>query len=199
MKQIAVFISGSGGNLQMLIDAVQNGTLDCEIALVVSNRKAAFGLERAAKANIATLYFPLKPYTDSGRPRSDYDSDLAAKVNAAQPDLIVLAGWMHIFTPAFLETIDARVINLHPALPGQFPGAHGIQDQFDAYQRGEITHGGCMIHDVIPELDAGPVIATAEVEILPDDTVETFSSRLHAAEHRLIVEAVKTVLDSTSS
>lgn len=202
MHRIIVFISGSGGNLQALINATKHGELAgesvggsaCEIALVVSNRKAAYGLIRAEEAGIPTLYVPLKPYSDAGRPRDDYDADLADQVNRCHADLIVLAGWMHIFTPVFFERIAARVINLHPALPGQFPGAHGIQDQFDAYQRGEISEGGCMVHDAIPELDAGPVIGQAVVPFLPGDTIETFSERLHAAEHKLLVECVARVL-----
>ncbi len=194
MKKIAVFISGNGGNLQALIDATRRGALPVEIALVVSNRKDAYGLVRAQAAGIPTLYFPLKPYTDSGRSRAAYDADLAAQVIPYGMDLIVLAGWMHIFTPAFMTPIKTRAINLHPALPGQFPGAHAIQDQFEAYTRGEITEGGCMVHDVIAELDAGPVVGQTMVPFLPDDTLEAFSARLHAAEHRLLVACVGQVV-----
>jgi formyltetrahydrofolate-dependent phosphoribosylglycinamide formyltransferase len=194
MKRIAVLISGGGTNLQALIDAVSEGRLQADIALVVSNRKTAYGLTRAEAGGIPTLYFPLKPYSDQGLPREAYDTDLAREIDACWPDLIVLAGWMHIFTPAFLEAIRAPVINLHPALPGQFPGANGIADAFAAFQRGAIDHSGCMVHYVIPELDAGPVIAQAVVPFEPGDTLETFSARMHIAEHKLIVEAVKIAL-----
>src|SRR5829696_5135566 len=96
MARLAVFISGSGTNLQALIDAVGDGRLVAEIALVVSNRKAAYGLVRAEQAGIPTLYFPLKPYTEHGLSRDAYDSDLAERVRAYRPDLLVLVGWMHV-------------------------------------------------------------------------------------------------------
>lgn len=189
-SRIVVLISGSGSNLQALIDA----DLPAQIVLVVSNRRAAYGLERAATAGIPTLYFPLKPYTDAGRPRADYDAALAAQIAAHQPDLIVLAGWMHIFSAAFIDQFPGRIINLHPALPGAFPGMDAITRAFEAYGRGEIAHTGCMIHQVIPELDAGPVVDQVVVPIHPDDTLAALEARLHEAEHALIVRAVRGIL-----
>src|SRR5690606_32836200 len=109
------------------------------------------------------------------------------------PDLIVLAGWMRILTSAFLDHFPNKVINLHPALPGEFAGINAIERAFEAYQNGEIDHSGCMIHYVIPEVDAGPVIAQTSVPFETGDTLETFSTRLHIAEHELIVQAVKQV------
>lgn len=192
--KIVILISGSGTNLQAIIDAIAEGVLDAEIGLVVSNRKAAYGLTRAVNANIPTLYFPLKPYLDSGKTREAYDRDLGAKITSSQPDLVVLAGWMHILSPAFLEHFPNRVINLHPALPGAFAGADAIRRTFAAYQAGEVTHGGCMVHYVVPEVDAGPVIAQAIVSIEPHDTLDMFETRLHDAEHHLIVQAIQTAL-----
>jgi len=192
--KIVVLISGSGTNLQAIIDAIAEEVLDAEIGLVVSNRKAAYGLTRAENVGIPTLYFPLKPYLDSGKTRTEYDSDLGAKISSYQPDLIVLAGWMHILSPAFLEHFPNRVINLHPALPGAFAGADAIRRTFAAYQAGEVTHGGCMVHYVVPEVDAGPVIAQAIVPIEPHDTLDMFEAHLHDAEHRLIVQAIQTAL-----
>lgn len=191
MKRLVILISGSGSNLQAIIDATQAGRLDAEIVAVVSNRRAAFGLARAERAGIATLYFPLKPYRDAGLPREVYDADLAERVAAYAPDLIVLAGWMHILGPAFLDRFPGRVLNLHPALPGQFPGAHAIQRAYEAYRRGEIDHTGVMVHFAAPEVDAGAVIKTAEAPIRPDDTVETLEARIHATEHRLLIEAIR--------
>lgn len=193
-KRIVVLISGSGTNLQALIDAVGDGRLVAEIVLVVSNRKAAYGLVRAAQAGIETLYWPLRPYRDTGKSREQYDADLAAKITDYQPDLIVLAGWMHIFTPAFLDCFPGRVINLHPALPGQFAGTHAIERAYEAFRRGEIDHSGCMVHLAIPEVDAGAVVVKAVVPILPDDSLADFEARLHEAEHRLIVAAVAKML-----
>jgi formyltetrahydrofolate-dependent phosphoribosylglycinamide formyltransferase len=190
MKRLVIFISGSGTNLQAIMDGCQNKILNAEIVLVVSNRKAAYGLERAKAANIPTLYFPLKPYTDAGKARAIYDADLAEAIKPYKPDLIVLAGFMHIFSPIFTEVFP-NTINLHPALPGQFPGAHGIEDAFNAFKRGEIKKSGCMVHVVTPELDAGPVIATRIVTFEKDDTLESFAMRLHAAEHELIIEGIQ--------
>lgn len=192
--RLVVLISGSGSNLQALIDACANGALTATIALVVANRKAAYGLERAAQAGIETLYFPLKPYADTGRSRTDYDADLAARLAAYTPDLIVLAGWMHILSPAFLDRFPGQVVNLHPALPGTFPGTDAIQRAFAACQRGEISFSGCMVHYVIPEVDAGAVIAQAVVPYQPGDTLAAFEARMHEAEHRLIVEGVQRAL-----
>jgi formyltetrahydrofolate-dependent phosphoribosylglycinamide formyltransferase len=193
--RIIVFISGGGSNLQALIDAMHNGQLEAEIVLVVSNRKAAFGLERARLAGIETLYFPLKPYKDAGKTREAYDADLAHAVSSYAPDLIVLAGWMHIDSGALVERFQGRIINLHPALPGEFPGAHGIEDAFNAWQRGEITRSGCMVHHVIKELDAGETIAARVVAFQEGDTLESYAERLHTAEHELIVEATHIALE----
>ncbi len=188
--RLVVMVSGSGSNLQAIIDAVGEGRLAAEIALVVSNRRAAYALERAAQAGLRTLYFPLKTYTDRGLSREQYDADLAAAVRACEPDLIVLAGWMHILSPAFLDVFPGRVINLHPALPGTFPGTEAIRRAYEAYQRGEIAVSGCMVHRVIPEIDAGEVIGQAEVPFVPGESLEAYEARMHAAEHRLIVEAI---------
>jgi formyltetrahydrofolate-dependent phosphoribosylglycinamide formyltransferase len=190
--RLVVLISGSGTNLQAIIDAIDGKILDAKIALVVSNRKAAYGLVRAEQAHIPTLYFPLKPYAELGR--NVYDHDLAAQIKAYDPDLIVLAGWMHVLSPEFLTKFPQQVINLHPALPGQFAGIDAIERSFKAYQRGEVQHGGCMVHYVIPEVDAGDVIAKAVVPITQEDTLESFEARLHEAEHRLLVESIRLVL-----
>lgn len=193
--RLVVLISGSGTNLQAILDACAEGRLPAEVVLVVSNRRAAYGLVRAERAGVPTLYFPLKPYRDAGLSREQYDADLAERVAAYKPDLIVLAGWMHILSPAFLDRFPNRVINLHPALPGMFPGTHAIERAFEAFRRGEITHSGCMVHYAVPEVDAGPVIVQAEVPINDTDTLETFEERMHTTEHRLIVEAIAHVLE----
>lgn len=187
-----VLISGNGSNLQALIDAIRMKALDASIVCVVSNRKAAFGLARAEKAGVPTRYFPLKPYLDAGRTRAEYDGDLAALVAAYKPDWVVLAGWMHILCAAFIERFPYRVVNLHPALPGKFPGAHAIEEAFAAFQRGEIKQTGCMVHLVPDEaVDAGPVIGVAEVPIYRMDTLEMLTNRMHQAEHKLLVQSLQ--------
>lgn len=192
-QRLAILISGSGSNLQAIIDAATVGRLNAQIVLVVSNRRDAYGLQRAERAGIPTLYFPLKPYSDAGRPRAQYDADLAEQVAICAPDLVVLAGWMHVLSPAFLDRFPGRVLNLHPALPGQFAGTHAIQRAYEAFQRGEIDHTGVMVHWVVPEVDAGPVVASAEVVIYPGDSLDDLEARMHAAEHRLLVEAIRQV------
>lgn len=195
MMRLVVLISGSGTNLQAIIDAVKAKHLQAEIVAVIANRKAAYGLTRAEEAGIETLYFPLKPYTDAGKNRADYDKDLAEKIKAYQPDLIVLAGWMHIVTPVFLDAFPNRVINLHPALPNEFAGTNAIERAYESAQRGEIRRSGIMVHYVIPEVDAGEVIIQTEVPILPDDSLEDFAARMHTTEHKLIVQAIALVGD----
>ena len=194
LPRLIVLISGSGSNLQALIDATAAGKIAAEIVLVVSNRRAAYGLVRAETAGIPTLYAPFKPYRDAGKTRERYDADLARELAAYAPNLIVLAGWMHIFSDAFLAQFPQQVLNLHPALPGSFPGTRAIERAFAAYRRGDIAHSGCMVHYAVPEVDAGPVLVQARVPILPDDSVETFAARMHQTEHQILVEAVQRAL-----
>lgn len=193
VKRLVVLISGNGSNLQAIIDAIQAGQLAARIELVVSNRREAYGLVRAEEANLPTLYFPLKPYLEASHSREQYDVALAERVAAQQPDLVVLAGWMHVFSAAFLERFPQRVLNLHPALPGCFAGTHAIERAYAAFRRGEIDHTGIMVHWVVPEIDAGPVVATAKVPIYPADSLSSLESRVHSAEHYLLVEAIRSV------
>ncbi len=194
--RIVVLISGNGSNLQALIDAIHYRALTAEIVAVVANRKEAFGLQRAAKAAIPTHYFPLKPYRDAARSRQEYDADLATLLKPYRPDWIVLAGWMHIFSNAFLQAFPYRVINLHPALPGQFPGTDAIARAFAAYQAGTIKKTGVMVHLVPDEqVDRGPVLASEEVLIYPSDTLEMLEKRVHQAEHSVLVAALRRVIE----
>jgi formyltetrahydrofolate-dependent phosphoribosylglycinamide formyltransferase len=165
--------------------------LEATIVVVVSNRQDAYGLERAERAHIPTLFFPLKLYREAGHSREAYDADLARMVLAYRPDVVVLAGWMHVLSPAFLDQLPGRVLNLHPALPGQFAGTHAIQRAYEAFQHGEIEQTGVMVHWVIPEVDAGPVIDTATVPIQAGDTLADLEARVHATEHRLLIEAIQ--------
>lgn len=190
MTRIAVLVSGYGSNLQALLDAAQAGELP-PIALVVSDRRDAYGIQRAIRAGVPVVYFPAAPYTRADRPRSDYDADLAAIVQSLGIDWVVLAGWMRVLTNAFIRAFPGRILNLHPALPGAFPGTHAIERALEAYGRGEIEHTGIMVHLVTDEqVDAGPVIAQQKVPIQPEDTLETLEARVHAAEHRLLVQAL---------
>ncbi|KAH6905828.1 phosphoribosylglycinamide formyltransferase [Coprinopsis sp. MPI-PUGE-AT-0042] len=215
-RKIAVLISGSGSNLQALIDALNTPTLPhAEIILVLSNRKAAYGLQRAQNATppISTAYLALQPYlkNNPGKTREDYDAEVAKIVLKEEPDMVVLAGWMHILSERFLEYLDGRasivgddgaekryslpVINLHPALPGAFDGAHAIERAYEAFQKGEIEHSGCMVHRVVKDVDRGEPVVVRTVPLEKGESIETFEERLHRVEHEIIVEATKKVLD----
>jgi formyltetrahydrofolate-dependent phosphoribosylglycinamide formyltransferase len=193
MTKIAVFISGYGSNLQTIIDATEEGRLtNVELALVVSNRREAYGVKRAIRHGIPLVYFPLLPYRKAGRSRADYDDALATLVRGFGVEWIVLAGWMHLLSNAFIDHFPSRILNLHPALPGTFPGTDAIERAYKAWQSGDIDHTGVMVHLVPDEaVDAGPVIAQAWVPILPDDTLEILESRIHDVEHHLLLAALR--------
>ncbi|CEP18308.1 hypothetical protein [Parasitella parasitica] len=197
LQTIVVLISGSGTNLQALIDAIQDGRLKGKIVGVVSNRKNAFGLERAKRAGIPTATFSLKQFKDQGKTRVDFDVHVAKTIQEEyRPDLVILAGWMHILSPEFLSYFNNNIMNLHPALPGQFDGAHAIERAFEAYQKGEIQHTGVMVHKVIPDVDRGEVILKREVPIEKEDTLQDLEDRIHKCEHELIVQGAQIFLES---
>lgn len=189
--RLAVLASGTGSNLGAVLDATADGRLPARVEVVVSNRATAYALERARAAGVPTEHQALRPYLDEGRTRRDYDTDLADLVARHRPDWIVLAGWMHLLSMAFLGRFPGRVVNLHPALPGCFPGAHAIDDAWAAHQRGEVDRTGVMIHLVPDEgVDDGPVLATAEVPIRPGDDRDGLEARIHAVEHELLVSTL---------
>jgi len=196
-KRVVVLISGNGSNLQAILDACRDGTLqDTRVVSVVSNRKKAFGRVRADRAGVDNIYYPLRPFLRDhpDADRTTYDRVLASRIAVLSPDLIVLAGWMHILSAAFLDAVPCPVLNLHPALPGAFPGTNAIGRALEAAQAGTLDHTGVMVHHVIPEIDAGPVVATATVPIHADDDLATLTTRVHAVEHSLLVHAVSKVL-----
>ena len=198
--RLVVLASGSGTNLQALIDAVRDGRLKAEVTRVIVNRRGAVARQRAHRVGIPEECRPLGPYLNGAPDRAEarrrYDTDLADAVAADTPDLVVLAGWMHVLSMAFLDRFPNRVVNLHPALPGMFPGATAIDETWAAYQAGEVTSAGVMVHYVVDEgIDDGPVIACEEVPIHADDSIETLTERIHRVEHRMLVDAVATVLE----
>jgi formyltetrahydrofolate-dependent phosphoribosylglycinamide formyltransferase len=194
LKRLVVMVSGNGSNLQAIIEACESGSLAAKVVAVISDRQAAYALKRARQHQISTECHPWKPYRETGCNREDYDADLANKVADYQPNYVVLAGWMRLLTMAFLEHFPLRVINLHPALPGMFPGTHAIERAFQAFQRGEIEYTGVMVHFVPNEgVDNGPVIAQQIVQIQNTDTVEELEERIHKIEHRILIEALSQV------
>lgn len=194
--RLVVLISGNGSNLQAIIDAIQAGHLPADISLVISNKKDAYGLERARLAGIATQVLP--KYKEQSR--EAYDVQLAEFVKEQNPDWVVLAGWMRLLSMPFLQHFPNRVVNLHPALPGTFPGTHAIERAYQAFQDGEIQETGVMVHLVPDEgVDAGPVLAQAQVQISPQDTLEVLEKRIHAVEHKLLVDTLNKLLSKEDS
>jgi phosphoribosylglycinamide formyltransferase 1 len=189
-RRLVVLISGTGSNLQAILNACASGDLPARVAAVISNRPEALGLARARSAGLPAIARP-KPKTQS---RADYDSDLAELAASFEPDWVVLAGWMRILSPVFLDRFPGRVLNLHPALPGAFPGTQSIERALEAYRRGEIQHTGVMVHLVPDEgVDTGPVLAQEIVPIQPDDTLEALEARVHEVEHRILVATLKSL------
>ena len=188
MKRLVILISGNGSNLQAILDACEHGELNARVVAVISNKADAFGLMRARRANVHAI---LKA-KEKSQDRRVYDAELAELVSQYEPEFVILAGWMRILSSAFLDKFPNRVVNLHPALPGTFPGTHAIERAFDAFQRGEISHTGVMVHLVPDEgVDNGPVLAQEIVPIENDDTLETLETRIHQVEHRLLVDTLK--------
>jgi phosphoribosylglycinamide formyltransferase-1 len=189
--RLVVLVSGAGTNLRAIMDACRTGELAAQIVAVVSNNTQAAGLDRARRAGLRSI---LAPFPARGHRRS-YDRRLGQLVESFDPDWVVLAGWMRLLSADFLHRFPDRVLNLHPALPGKFPGAHAIADAYAAFQRGEVNHTGVMVHLVPDEaVDAGPVIAQMRVPIMITDTQATLEARIHVVEHRLLVEAIAGLL-----
>jgi formyltetrahydrofolate-dependent phosphoribosylglycinamide formyltransferase len=197
MNQLVVLVSGHGSNLQAILDACAQRELPARVIAVFSDRSQAPALERARRVGIPAVAFPWQPYKEAGCSRGIYDSDLAAGVAGYNPDLVVLAGWMRLLTGAFLNRFPGRVINLHPAVPGAFPGTHAILRAWEAFQAGEIHETGVMVHYVPDEgVDSGPLIAVERVPILSTDSLESLEERIHQVEHRLLVAAIRNVLET---
>jgi len=189
--RLVVLISGNGSNLQAILDACASSELPATVIAVISNKPDAYGLVRARNAGVEAVYFP----TQEDESRRDYDARLADEVTRKQGDYIILAGWMRILSSSFLSSFPNRVINLHPALPGMFPGTHAIERAFDAYRRGEIAQTGVMVHLVPDEgVDNGPVLAMEIVPIEKDDSLESLEARVHQTEHQLLVNTLKSVI-----
>mgnify|MGYP006185797905 CR=1 FL=1 len=175
--RLAVLISGSGTNLQAIIDAIDAGQLPASIAVVLSNKTSATGLQRAIRAGLATVTLSHKDYPD----RAAFDQAMIAELDRFQPDTVVLAGFMRILSPAFVRHYAGRLINIHPSL---LPRHKGLHTHLRAIEAGDTEHG-CSVHFVSEELDGGPIIARARVPVLANDNEETLSNRVQAREHEL--------------
>ncbi|HXG56735.1 MAG TPA: phosphoribosylglycinamide formyltransferase [Vicinamibacterales bacterium] len=186
MPQIGVLISGRGSNLQALIDAAAEGTLAARIAVVISNRPGVEGLDRAARAGIATLVLSHRDYPD----RDAFDAALARELLSRGVELVCLAGFMRLIGPGLLDAFPRAILNIHPSLLPAFPG---IDAQGQAIAHG-VKLSGATVHLVTGELDAGPIILQAGVAVAGDDTEASLAAKILELEHRLYPEAVSIVL-----
>lgn len=178
--RLGVLVSGRGTNLQAIIDSINEGELSAEIAIVISDNPNAMALERAKRANIPTAY--VKP----GK-KSEFEEEIIRILEENNVDLIVLAGFMRILSPNFINRFPLRIINIHPSLLPSFPG---LNAQKQALEYGvKIT--GCTVHFVNEIVDGGPIIIQEAVPVYDDDTVETLSARILEKEHKILVEAIR--------
>lgn len=202
--RLTVLISGNGTNLQAVIDKISSGELSATIIRVISNRKDAFGLQRATRTNIPTAYHNLVKYkkqhpaTPEGiqAAREEYDGELSRLVLEDSPDLVVCLGFMHVLSPRFLEPLEServRIINLHPALPGAFNGVNAIGRAHAAWQEGKIDKTGVMIHNVISEVDMGSPILVREIPFVKgvDENLEAFENKVHEVEWGAVIEGLQ--------
>lgn len=180
--KIGVLISGSGSNLQAIIDRIDQGTLDAEIVLVISSRPDAFGLTRAEKAGIPTLALNREVYQDA--PAAN--KRIADALKEAGAEYVIMAGYMRKLTNEVLDAYPDRVVNLHPALLPSFKGAHAIEDAFNF----GVKVTGITVHFANEDYDKGPIIAQRAVEVREDDTLDSLEERIHEAEHALYPEVI---------
>ncbi|QRY79039.1 phosphoribosylglycinamide formyltransferase [Pseudomonas sp. PDNC002] len=172
---VVVLISGSGSNLQALIDSLAGGDSPAAIRAVISNRADAYGLERARQAGIETRFLDHKAYTD----RESFDAALIQAIDGFDADLVLLAGFMRILSADFVRHYQGRLLNIHPSLLPKYKGLHTHQRALEA---GDAEHG-CSVHFVTEELDGGPLVVQAAIPVESDDTPETLAQRVHVQEH----------------
>ncbi|KAM5431220.1 Bifunctional purine biosynthetic protein ADE5,7 [Microsporum ferrugineum] len=205
--RLTILISGSGTNLQAVIDAINAKTLPATVVRVISNRKEAYGLERAKKAGIPTTYHNLLSYkkkhpnTEEGvkKAREEYDIDLARLVLDDKPDLVVCLGFMYVLSKKFLDPMTnagLETINLHPALPGAFNGTHAIERAHEAWLEGKIDKTGVMVHKVIAEVDMGEPILVREIPFIKgvDEDLEALKERIHKIEWEVVIEGINIMI-----
>ncbi|WP_026637481.1 phosphoribosylglycinamide formyltransferase [Duganella zoogloeoides] len=187
MKNIVILISGRGSNMEAIVRAAQAERWPARIAAVISNRADAGGLEFAAAHGIATAVVSNKDYVS----REAFDAALQTVIDGYAPDLVVLAGFMRILTPGFVDHYAGRMLNIHPSLLPLFPGLHTHAQALAA----GVTEHGATVHFVTAELDHGPAVAQARVPVLPGDTPDTLSARVLVQEHTLYPQAVRDFVD----
>lgn len=180
--ELGVLVSGNGSNLQAVIDAIEAGTLDANVRLVLSNRPAVRALERAREVGIPTLVLNHREFDG----REAFDAAVVDALERAEVQWVVLAGFMRVLTPVFLDAFEGRVINIHPSLLPAFPG---VDAQRQAFEYG-VKLTGCTVHFVDQGVDSGPIIAQAAVPVLDQDDADTLRARILEQEHRILVKAL---------
>ena len=188
-KRIVVLISGSGSNLQSIIDACKTGFIDAQIVGVISNQPKAYGLTRATDEHIPNRVIDAKALNVS---RDEYDMVLREKIDEFMPDLVVLAGFMRILSAEFVSQYEGRLLNIHPSLLPKYKGLHTHQRAIDA---GDKEHG-VSVHFVTAELDGGPVVLQAKVPVFSDDNTDTLATRVQQQEHQIYPLVVKWFIEN---
>jgi phosphoribosylglycinamide formyltransferase-1 len=188
--KIAILISGRGSNMKALVDACKNPQFPAEVALVLSNKSDALGLEFARENGIATAFVNHRDFAS----REEFDKKVSEKVEQSAAEIICLAGFMRLVTPWFVERWFDRLINIHPSLLPEFKGADAVGDAIKAGAK----KSGCTVHFVREEMDSGPIIAQAQVSVLEGDTKETLAARILEAEHKIYPLALKAVCEKLS-
>ena len=190
MKRLAFLVSGSGTNMQNLIQKIKAGEVHAEATIVISNKPGVKALEKAAALGVGTVVIEHRAYPD----REAFDRALSECLERHKIDIIVLAGFMRVLTEGFVKKYYGRLINIHPALLPAFPGAHAIKDAWEA----KVKETGVTVHFVDTGVDTGPVILQRKVSMLPNDTLETLEARIHQTEYEIYPEALNLVLSGKS-
>ncbi|MDP8233358.1 MAG: phosphoribosylglycinamide formyltransferase [Candidatus Saelkia tenebricola] len=187
MKKFSVFASGNGSNLGAIIDAVRAGGISAELVLVVSDKKDAYALKRAENAGIEFFCFDPKDYNQ----KEDYERIIVEKLGKKGVDFIVLAGFMKVLTPYFINIYRNKILNIHPALLPSFPGGRGVRDAL----QGGVKFSGVTVHFVDEKVDSGPIILQDIESVLEDDTEDSLLERLHKIEYRLYPKAIQLLVE----
>jgi phosphoribosylglycinamide formyltransferase 1 len=190
-RTIGVLISGRGSNLKAIIDAITGGRLDASIAVVISNRADAQGLDHAIAARIETLVLSHKSYAT----REDYDRAIVAELKSRGVVLVCLAGFMRLLSPVLVDAFPDRILNIHPSLLPKYPGLHPQQQALDD----GATESGATVHFVNNELDAGPIVLQQSVPVVKGDTADTLAARILEVEHQLYPAAIERVLNEAEA
>lgn len=186
MKKLAIFVSGNGSNMQNIIIECHNGRIPAQVSLVVSDNPDAKAVTRASNYGVTVFAIDRKHFTE----KAAFEAEIIRALDKYKADFIVLAGFMRILSPEFVQKYKGKIINIHPSLLPAFPGAHGIKDAFDA----KVQETGVTVHFVEEAVDGGPVILQKKVQVTPEDTLETLEEKIHEVEYEIYPEALRKLL-----